>query len=521
MKKILSVLLSLVFAFSCFSVVCLNSENVYAKTFSEGDFSVQADELRRPAVLKKGASFTIKGKLKANREIEKMELRVTDMNSFKKELKYSEYIYSKKINLSDYSQKLNFSKLSSGEKEFKIILFDEEENKLVIKRRFTVLGKAKESVHITKQCRITVSKGDVSSVTDSSDSTSWSSGKMEIVFPEDKKVDGIFIKWHKASTNSYTIKSYSADGEVLDEYSEKSYEMLHKYYKMSDGAVKAVIKLKKTKDNNGICCLRVYEEGRVGASVERWEAPETGKCDLMVISAHRDDELLYFGGTIPYYLKVKEKNVYTVYMSGRDRLRIREALAGQWSMGNTTYPIFMDFPGGYHDGISGTLQSWGGEEAVLKKLVEKIRRFQPDVIVSHDINGEYGHPTHKTTAYLIQKAIKLAGDKSKYKESYEKYGAWNVKKLYLHMYSKNKITMNWNKSYAKLDGKTPFQAACVAYDKHVSQHGSWSMTSKKVTKYPNNKYGLVYSSVGADKKKNDFFENVKPKNEESQNKQSK
>ena len=441
-------------------------------------------------------------------KLKRIKLVVADKNSFKNEKIYSEDVSSDKINLKNYSDKINFSKLSSGVKELKIILYAENGGKNTLTREFTVLGKAKEPVHITNKCMIKVSLGNVKNVTDSSDDTSWSSGKMTVILPEDKTADGILIKWHKA-LNNYTLKSYADDGELLDEYNGNSgYNMLHKYYELDENAHKVVIDLKKTAENNGICSLRVYEKDRVGVSVERWQAPKENECDLMVISAHRDDELLFFGGTIPYYQQVENKNVYTVYMSGRDRLRIREALAGQWSMGNTTYPIFMNFPGGYHDGVNGTLNAWGGEDYVLKMLVEKIRKYKPKVIVTHAVNGEYGHPTHITTSYIIQKAVKLAADKTKYKASYNDYGAWQVKKLYLHLYGDNKVTMNLNKSYPELDGKTPFQTACVAYDKHISQHGSWSMTSKKVTKYPNNKYGLVYSSVGKDKAKNDFFENI-------------
>lgn len=36
----------------------------------------------------------------------------------------------------------------------------------------------------------------------------------------------------------------------------------------------------------------------------------------------------------------------------------------------------MGFQGGYHDGITGTLKDWGGEDYVMEKLVEKIRYME-------------------------------------------------------------------------------------------------------------------------------------------------
>lgn len=514
MKKIICIVLSMIMAVSGFCTVYeTNVTPVYAGTYKSQNkkLTIKTTDLKRPSLLKKGQSFTLKGKISANKKIKQMKITVYDRNQFKNDINYTKKLNAKSINLKKYASKIHFEKLPSGEKELKITFTDSDSNSTVIKRNFTVLGKAKEPRHITSKCKIKVSSGKVGNVTDSSDDTSWNSGTMTITFPKNKKVDGIFIKWHYQTKNDYTLKTYDKDGKVLNTYDGKSPNMLHKYYSVNNRAVKAVIKLKKIKNRKttkGICSLRVYEKGKVGVSVEKWETAKTDDCDLMVISAHRDDELLFFGGTIPYYTNVKNKNVYTVFMSGNDIIRIREALASQWSMGVKTYPIFMGFAGGYHKGIKGTVNDWGGEKYVLGKLVEKIRRYKPDVIVTHDVNGEYGHPTHKTTPYLVKKAIKLAGDKTKYKESYKKYGTWKIKKLYIHIYDKNKITMNWNKRYASMDNKTSFELACVGYDKYYSQHSGWSMTSKKVKKYPNNKYGLYYTRVGKDKNKNDFFENI-------------
>lgn len=508
MKKLLSVLLSvimLICGVGFNSNIVANAGNYQNKNKT---LSVLSSDFERPTVLNKGEDFTLKGTLKANKKIETITIFVEDLDQFKVDLSYSTKANSSSISISKYADKIKFSNLSSGEKCIKIRLKSFDDDTITISREFTVLGKAREPRHITKRCKISVSNGDVNNVIDNSDETFWKKGKMIIDFPNNIKVDGIAIRWNNTK-NNYTIKEYSND-KLINEYDGSKEYFLHQYYSVNENTTQIVITLNnKDKKNKGMASLRVYEKGKVGVSVEKWEKPKTKGCDLMVVSAHRDDELLFFGGTIPYYNNVKNKSVYTVYMSGNDRPRIREALAGQWSMGIKTYPIFMGFDGGYHDGIKGTLNDWGGENACVEKLVEKIRCYQPKVIVTHDVNGEYGHPTHKTTSYLVTKAVKMAADKTKYPASYKKYGAWQVKKVYKHYTNKNMITMNWNKHYSKLEGKSPYQQAVVAFDKHRSQHKNWSMNSPKVKKYPSNKYGLVYSKVGNDKKKNDFFENVK------------
>lgn len=506
MKKLLSILISLSILSSTFCFGINASAKSY--TFKNDSLKITATDMHRPTVLKKEQAFNISGKLSSNKALSKIQIAVKDLDQFKKDIDFSKSISGKTINLSKYASKIKFQSIPSGEKLLTITLTSKDGNTLKLDRRFTVLGKAKEPIHITNKCKISVNSGSASNVTDSNDNTFWNSGKMTITLPKDKTVDGLYIKWF-VGTNDYTLVSYNKENKVLDRYNGSDLYFLHQYYPLNPNSTKVIIKLKKNATTGkGIACLRVYEKDKVGVSVEKWQRPKTADCDLMVISCHRDDELLYFGGTIPYYQSVKEKNVYVMYMSGNDRLRVREALAGQWSIGTRNYPIFMGFEGGYHDGINGTLKSWGGEDYCLKMLVEKLRKYQPKVIVTHDENGEYGHPSHKTTSYLVEKAIKLAADKTKYKESYEKYGICKVQKLYKHYTNKNRITMNWKKSSSKLDGKTPFQVACIGYDKHRSQHGNWSMTCDAVKRCPSNQFGLIYSRVGKDVAKNDFFENI-------------
>ncbi|MDD6604146.1 MAG: PIG-L family deacetylase [Eubacteriales bacterium] len=504
-SRVMSLLMALAIILSSVTVAS-TPITVHAGTFSKNGFTVTTYDLKRPKVLKKGSGYSISGKLKANHTVKQFKIGVYDRNQFRYDKSYTRNVSTKTINLKDYQSKIKFGSLPSGEKELRYILTDKDGNQVKLVRNFTVLGKAKGPRSMTSACHIGVSRGTYKSVTDADLSTGWSHGTMTIRLPKDRTADGMAVKWDKFR-NYYSIKVYDADNNVIKEYKD-GYAKLHEYFSFGEGARKVVLKLNHRKGSKGVLSLRVYEKDKVGPSVEQWKSPKRGECDLMVVSAHRDDELLFFGGTIPYYQNVKKKNVYTMYVSGREKHRAREAQAGLWSMGVDTYPIFMDYAGGYHDGISGTLRDWGGETAVLKKMVEKIRCYQPDVVVTHDKNGEYGHPTHKTVSYITLKAVNMAKDKTKFTESYKKYGTWRVKKVYFHYTNKNTMYMNWDNTYKELDYRTPYQMAKVGFDKHYSQHNGWSMTCDAVKKYSNRKFGLVYTTVGKDKKKNDFFEHI-------------
>ena len=59
----------------------------------------------------------------------------------------------------------------------------------------------------------------------------------------------------------------------------------------------------------------------------------------------------------------------------------------------------------------------------------------------------------------------------------------------------------------ELNGLTPTQVATIAYAKHVSQQKYYTM-EKDGKRYDNRVYGLIYTTVGDDVRKDDLFENV-------------
>ena len=144
---------------------------------------------------------------------------------------------------------------------------------------------------------------------------------------------------------------------------------------------------------------------------------------------------------------------------------------------------------------------------MIEQLVERIRRFRPEVIVTHDLNGEYGHNQHKITARVMQAAIEAAADSSRFPDSAQRYGAWQTKKLYLHLYGENRLYMDWQTPCDALDGRTPLETAQLGYSMHVSQHKYYQVVAGGA--YDNAAYGLSYSTVGLDTAgRNDMFEHI-------------
>ncbi len=88
-------------------------------------------------------------------------------------------------------------------------------------------------------------------------------------------------------------------------------------------------------------------------------------------------------------------------------MREHEKLDGLWADGLRNYPVSGDCPDIYAD----TLKQAQGQhdmEEVTGFLVEQIRRFRPQVVVTHDLNGEYGHGFHMLTAKAVTEAVEKA-----------------------------------------------------------------------------------------------------------------
>lgn len=189
-------------------------------------------------------------------------------------------------------------------------------------------------------------------------------------------------------------------------------------------------------------------------------------------------------------------------------MRTHELLDGLWAVGITAYPMISDFED-YWAGSLGRAKEIYDEEDILAYSVMLLRRFKPDVVIGHDLHGEYGHGVHMLCAESLTKAIPLAADASYSPRTAAGYGTWQIQKCYLHLYEENQVIMDWDVPLEAFGGKTGFEMAKIGYSYHSSQQQKW-FAVKQEGDYDCRKFGLYYTAVGPDTGKNDFFENVRP-----------
>ncbi len=369
-----------------------------------------------------------------------------------------------------------------------------------------------EAQDITAQCTLRLSARPVERnyLLDDDRSTYWRAerkGWVEVTTPEDGPCYGVYITWSQKRVD-WEVQAQDETGKWQRVYHTD--EWYHNQFVPLDGLTCFRIQSLSTDPELDMCLaqLRLFGEGELPNWVQLWK-PMDGKADIMVLVAHGDDELLFMGGTIPYYVNARGKKVIVVYLANMFTYRTYELLSGLWYCGVRYYPELA--PGNFKDVMGSSIQellSVWGEDKLYGRITELIRKYQPDVIVTHDVKGEYGHVAHRTAAAAVKKCIFYAADAGKYPASATAYGLWQVKKTYLHLLADNPIVMDWRVPLPGYDGLTAFEVTEKAFELHETQFRGTPYRVEDFGPYDNRLFGLFHSTVGEDILKNDFLENI-------------
>jgi LmbE family N-acetylglucosaminyl deacetylase len=375
------------------------------------------------------------------------------------------------------------------------------------------LALADPAQDITKQCKFGNSNSKYNSryVRDRNYGTSWISLKeaepwIRVTAPDGSLCYGVYVCFSTKTPMPWKVQVPQGDGWVTVAKGAGLY--LHEYVALPGVPVFRITTDAQETARLSVAELYVLGEGSLPGWVQVWE-PTPGKVDILLITAHPDDEYVYFGGLLPDYDIERGYSVVVACMTYYNSQRIAELLNGLWRSGVRTYPSIGQFTDRYSKSAKDAYRICGGKDDVWEYVTALYRQYKPDVVVTHDINGEYGHGMHMACADAALNCVPLAADASKYPESVGVYGVWQVKKLYLHLYTGNQIHMDWDKPLAAFGGQTSIEIANMALKCHVSQQGtSFTTVSPSDHKHSAYEFGLYLSAVGQDVKKNDFMENI-------------
>lgn len=329
----------------------------------------------------------------------------------------------------------------------------------------------------------------------------------------DQDIHFLYIVWDRIPGN--WLLTEDAQGHTLGQLCGQG-NYLHEYVALD--APSTHVTLHMPQAGAILCDVLCYGEGDVPADVQVWQ-PFYDDADMLLISTHADDEHLFFGGTMPTYAGELGYKVQIAYLTHHweQPMRPHELLDGLWTVGMTHYPVISTFTDYYSDNLEHAKTLWDLDEVEAYEVM-LLRRFKPEVVIDHDINGEYGHGAHRLNTWVLQQAINWAYDASwradetaapgSYLEAAQKLEPFQPLKVYLHLWPENAVHMNWDKPLSHFGGRTAFEMAEAGFACHVSQQEYFKVGRRGV--FDCAAFGLYYTGVGPDTKLDDpdFFENI-------------
>jgi len=204
----------------------------------------------------------------------------------------------------------------------------------------------------------------------------------------------------------------------------------------------------------------------------KFNVDEPGERRMLLAFAHPDDESFGMGGTIAYYAEQgvaitlvcsTNGDVGTVddsYLANHQsvaEIRLAELACAAETLGIKEVITY-----GYRDsGMMGAPENnhpdslWqADEDVVVGRLVRDIRRVRPQVVVTFDPFGAYGHPDHIYMHRATTRAFFAAGDPAQYPEQIaEGLAAYQPAKLYYTLFPRLWLRLQiWD---LRLHGRDP------------------------------------------------------------------
>jgi len=370
---------------------------------------------------------------------------------------------------------------------------------------------ADTAADITAKCRFNAGSGrkTFANCKDRDYKTYWRTDNgakcyVQVTVPGGQSASGVTVQWYE-HPHAWGVQLKDENGQWIDAgHTEGLY--LNEYLPLPESTTEfRIANAPGEKTHFNLIELRIWGEGDLSPQVQQWE-PSASKADLMLLVAHSDDEVLWFGGTLPTYAGEQKKICQICMLVPSMPYRRLELLDCLWTCGVRNYPVW----GGFRDAFSGSLakqyKHWS-KNRVYETVTGWIRRFRPDVLLTHDLQGEYGHGAHRVCADAVMNCLAAAANLKKYPGSAKEYGTWDVPKCYIHLWKDNIVDMDWRRPLDAFGGKSSFEVAEDGFRCHVSQQKT-DYHVEDWGPWDNSLFGLYRSLVGPDEEKNDFYENL-------------
>ncbi|MDD4312533.1 MAG: hypothetical protein PHW41_08635, partial [Eubacteriales bacterium] len=283
-------------------------------------------------------------------------------------------------------------------------------------------------------------------------------------------VRGLYIGWYSAP-KSARIEALDASGATISSVSASA-DLLNDYYSLPANC--ASVRVASDADF-AISEMRLYNTETAPDALCVMSAQ--GHAKVMLILAHTADESYYFGSLLPY---LSGGDAALAFLSSENRQMQQQTVEAMYALGSRTQPIFGSFPY-YPSAIElKKLYTYIEKTDINDWLIQLIRRYQPDTIITHSEVGEDDEGMHGLTSKHVLLAVDLAADASKEYISEKAYGVWQVRAVYQHLVSGTSALYDTQAPLAAFGGQSAVSLAQAAFEGYTT----YQVYRAKVTDTP-------------------------------------
>ena len=268
---------------------------------------------------------------------------------------------------------------------------------------------------------------------------------------------GLYVAWFTAP-EAAMIEMLDAAGKTLSTLAA-SPDLLNEYFALPANCARVRISGEK---EFAVSELRVFDIETPPEELCVMDAQQA-QPKVMLILAYPSDESYYFGSLLPY---LSGEDAALAFLSGENRQAQQEAIEARYALGSRTQPIFGSFPY-YPSAIElNKLYSYIDKGDVNTWLIQLIRRYQPDTLITYAAVGEDGIGMHALTSTHVLIAADQAASESKEYISERAYGVWQVRAVYQHLETGASPLYDTAAPLPAFGGESAVSLAQTAYERY-------------------------------------------------------
>lgn len=194
--------------------------------------------------------------------------------------------------------------------------------------------------------------------------------------------------------------------------------------------------------------------------------------DLLLVLTHVGDESLFFSGLLAEYAAEQGYHASVLYVADADDALRAQAADHLARLGVDAAPIFLGFDNVYGETLADAERLWS-HAALTEALTAAIRELRPAIVVTHDVQGEYGNGQHRMVSDCVLTAVQSSGLDTFAADSAAAFGTHTVQRLYRHL-SKDEtahtVTIDARRPLIALNGATALEtdtALFLDYPAHM------------------------------------------------------